>query len=163
MKLPVLIAIALLFLAPQADAQSDSESSDKQTVRTVLITGANRGIGLGLARQYAANGWHVIGTARKPDAAEELLSVAEDVLQLDVTDPGSIDRLARDLADVPVDMLINNAGILPFMPKLADVDFDAYERALAVNTTGPARVTQALAMPLAHRVPMLFGAASLPL
>ncbi|MEJ2274403.1 MAG: SDR family oxidoreductase [Woeseiaceae bacterium] len=111
---------------------------------TVLITGANRGIGLELARQYAAAGWHVIGTARKPDAADDLGALAAKVVQLDVTDPASVERMARDLAGTPIDVLINNAGIQPLMWKLDEIDFEAFQRALDVNLTGPARVTRAL-------------------
>jgi NAD(P)-dependent dehydrogenase (short-subunit alcohol dehydrogenase family) len=111
---------------------------------TVLITGANRGIGLELARQYAAAGWHVIGTARKPDAADDLGALAAKVVQLDVTDPASVGRMARDLAGTPIDVLINNAGIQPLMWKLDEIDFEAFQRALDVNLTGPVRVTRAL-------------------
>lgn len=111
---------------------------------SVLITGANRGIGLELARQYAADGWQVIGTARRPEAATDLRATGARVVQLDVTDQESVSRMAKELADEPIDILINNAGILPEMNALADVDFEQYERVIAVNTTGPARVTQAL-------------------
>ena len=111
---------------------------------TILITGANRGIGLELARQYSADGWDVIGTARKPEAAVELRKLGAQIVQLDVTEQASVDRMAQSLAGTPVDMLINNAGIQPLMWKLAEVDFDDFERALAVNTVGPVRVTQAL-------------------
>lgn len=65
-------------------------------------------------------------------------------MQLDVTDQNSVDQLAEHLIDQPVDLLINNAGIQPLMWTLADIDFDEFERALSVNTTGPARVSRAL-------------------
>ena len=112
--------------------------------QTVLITGANRGIGLELARQYIEAGWRVIGTARKPGAAVDLAELGADVLQLDVTSQDSVQRLADDLEGRPVDLLINNAGIQPLLWKLADVDFDAFDRAMDVNATGPVRVTKAL-------------------
>lgn len=121
---------------------ADDSGADK--AQTVLITGANRGIGLELARQYSGAGWRVIGTARRPDAAAELASLGADVLQLDVTDQQSVLGVAQALDGRPIDLLINNAGIQPLLWKLADVDFDAFDRALAVNTTGPVRVTQAL-------------------
>ena len=111
---------------------------------TVLITGANRGIGLELARQYAKAGWHVIGTARTRDSADALVATGADVIQLDVTDKSSVDRLARDLDNQPIDILINNAGIQPLMWTLAEIDFDEFTRALNVNTVGPVRVVHAL-------------------
>ncbi len=139
----VLLAVALLVLVTD-NASLATENTMDDTAHTVLITGANRGIGLELARQYAAAGWHVIGTARKPAAADELDAIAAKVVQLDVTDPASIERMARDLADTPIDVLINNAGIQPLMWKLDEIDFEAFDRALDVNLTGPVRVTRAL-------------------
>jgi len=134
--------VAVLFCWP--GAASCSGEPAEGDVATVLITGANRGIGLELARQYAAAGWHVIGTARDPGSADELERTGAQVLQLDVTDPASVRRLALDLGTQPLDVLINNAGIQPLMWKLPDIDFDVFDRALAVNTVGPVRVTLAL-------------------
>jgi NAD(P)-dependent dehydrogenase (short-subunit alcohol dehydrogenase family) len=139
----LLAAIVLLVGLPVPGSAVGAEPADDD-VRTVLITGANRGIGLELARQYAADGWRVIGTARKPAEADALGAVAARVVQLDVTDAASVERLTGNLAGTPVDLLINNAGIQPLMWKLAEIDFDAFERALAVNTVGPVRVTRAL-------------------
>jgi NAD(P)-dependent dehydrogenase (short-subunit alcohol dehydrogenase family) len=142
LALPIVLLTGNL-LARQAELPAPAEITAARS-RTVLITGANRGIGLEFARQYAAAGWRVIGTARKPDAAAELHALTAQVVQLDVSDPSSVDRLASDLAGTPIDLLINNAGIQPLMWKLAEVDFDAFERGLAVNTVGPVRVTRAL-------------------
>ena len=141
-----LVAGLALSLAPSAPLASapPAKAAKGDAERTVLITGANRGIGLELARQYTAAGWRVIGTARKPDAADELRGIAATVVQLDVTDPLSVERMAQELADAPIDLLINNAGIQPLMWTLEEVDFDDFERALAVNTVGPVRVTRAL-------------------
>jgi NAD(P)-dependent dehydrogenase (short-subunit alcohol dehydrogenase family) len=136
-------ALVLLSIPPTASgagAQTRAEAADT----TVLITGANRGIGLELAREYAAAGWRVIGTARKPDEATVLQTLGAEVVQLDVTDRDSVDRLAGDLRGRPIDLLINNAGIQLLMWKLEDVDIDKYNRILAVNTVGPVRVTLAL-------------------
>ena len=142
----VLIAVATFLIGFSLDIHAQSESGDavKPSSRTVLITGANRGIGLELARQYAADGWRVIGTARKPESAGELGATGANVMQLDVTDQASVDRLAQHLSGQPIDMLINNAGIQPLMWKLDEVDFDEFERALSVNAVGPVRVTRAL-------------------
>jgi len=112
---------------------------------TVLVTGANRGIGLEYAKQLSAKGYTVIGTARNPDDADELDVVADRVEQLDVADPQSVAALARRLEGVAIDILINNAGIFPRQDVTIDtVDYDMMEKVLAVNTLGPLRVTQAL-------------------
>ena len=111
---------------------------------TVLITGANRGLGLEFAKQYSAEGWTVIGTARRPEAADALNALDVRVLQLDVTDPDSVANLAAELNGEAIDLLINNAGILPRANSVSDLDIDSFELVLAVNTTGPVRVTQAL-------------------
>lgn len=112
---------------------------------TVVVTGANRGIGLEYARQFKAKGYTVIGTARSPSEAEDLKAVADRVEALDVADPASVAAFAERLRGTPVDILVNNAGIFPREDVTLDkVDFDAFERTLAVNTFGPLRVTQAL-------------------
>ncbi|MEJ2384222.1 MAG: SDR family oxidoreductase [Xanthomonadales bacterium] len=143
--LTLVLFVLLLFSAgPALSAPTAAGAAADRDGPTVLITGANRGIGLELARQYAHAGWRVIGTARKPEAAAELAGLGARVVQLDVTDAHSVDRMARNLAGTPIDLLINNAGIQPLMWTLAEIDFDAFERALAVNTVGPVRVTRAL-------------------
>ncbi len=112
---------------------------------TVLITGANRGIGLALAEAFNEAGYSVIGTARKPDGANALRSVPARVMQLDVTDPDSVARLAADLGDEPIDILINNAGMVnEEAPEFADVDVEQLVVEFQVNALGPMRVTQAL-------------------
>ena len=112
---------------------------------TVLITGANRGIGLEYAKQLSAKGYRVIGTARNPSQADELDVVADRIEQLDVADASSVAALADRLEGVAIDILINNAGIFPREDVTLDkVDFEMMERVLAVNTLGPLRVTRAL-------------------
>jgi len=136
------LAMAVVMLA--ATTGGPTASANEHEAKTVLITGANRGLGLEFAKQYAAAGWHVIGTARTPSEADELKALDVDVRQLDVADSESIARLARDLGDRPIDLLINNAGIFPRVSTLEEVDFDDVERTYAVNTIGPMRVTRAL-------------------
>ncbi len=112
---------------------------------TVLVTGANRGIGLEYARQLADKGFRVIGTARDPAKAEELAAVADRVEALDVSDAASIEALAKRLDGMPIDILVNNAGIFYRDDTSIDkVDFAQMEQTLAVNTLGPLRVIQAL-------------------
>ena len=111
---------------------------------TVLITGANRGIGLALAQQYVDAGWDVIATARKPAAADDLRELKVRIVQLDVTDQASVDNMAEELSGVAIDVLINNAGILPDMDGIDEIDIATYTQVLEVNAIGPVRVTQAL-------------------
>jgi NAD(P)-dependent dehydrogenase (short-subunit alcohol dehydrogenase family) len=82
-------------------------------VNSVLISGANRGIGLEFARQYAADGWRIHATARDLADAADLQALAGDVRihRLDVTEQRSIDDLANELGETPIDLLIANAGI----------------------------------------------------
>ena len=141
-----LLLACLLVCLSSAVAMADTHGADRHAGRqpTVLITGANRGLGLEFARQYAADGWNVIGTARKPDAADALKALGVRVLQLDVTDRNSVRSLADALDEAPVDLLINNAGIFPRASRILDVDIDDYLRTLAVNTAGPVLVTGAV-------------------
>lgn len=112
---------------------------------TVLITGANRGIGLGLAQHFSEAGFKVIGTARNPEKAVELKETGARVEQLDVTDQASVDEMAKRLAGTPIDILINNAGVKGKDSKdMASVDVDNIEWILNVNTLGPVRVMKAL-------------------
>ncbi len=137
-QLIALMAVALV-MPCAAEAANHGETS-----KTVLITGANRGLGLEFARQYAQAGWSVIGTARKPETAADLKALGVRVMQLDVADAASVGRLAADLEDHPIDLLINNAGMANRDADFPGLDFDSVERVLAVNSIGPMRVTQAL-------------------
>jgi NAD(P)-dependent dehydrogenase (short-subunit alcohol dehydrogenase family) len=138
-----LVLSGLLVAAPGVQGQPISESKEGDS-RTVLITGANRGLGLEFARQYSVAGWNVIGTARRPNEAEDLTALGVRVMQLDVTDQQSVDRLAQNLDRQPIDLLINNAGIFPMAATIPEIDFADIVRTLEVNTVGPMRVTQAL-------------------
>jgi NAD(P)-dependent dehydrogenase (short-subunit alcohol dehydrogenase family) len=139
------LMVLVLALGPSHGcAQSATGTSVGDAPKTVVITGANRGLGLEFAKQYSAAGWNVIGTARRPDTAKKLHSLGVHVMQLDVTQQESVDRLARDLEGQPIDLLINNAGIFPMATTVPEIDFDDVTRTLDVNTVGPMRVTQAL-------------------
>ena len=137
-----LVAAIAVSLGLQSEARAGDSTATEP--HTVLITGANRGLGLEFARQYKEAGWQVIGTARNPDTAQELAALDLRVVQLDVADQASVDRMAAELAGRPIDLLINNAGIFPRVGKIDEIDFDDYSRTLAVNTIGPVRVTRAL-------------------
>jgi NAD(P)-dependent dehydrogenase (short-subunit alcohol dehydrogenase family) len=117
-------------------------------VPTVLITGANRGIGLALATQYAAEGWRVIATARDPALASALKALAGDVqlLPLDANDDGSIAALAGELTGEAIDVLFNNAGIAArAATSLGHLDAAAWAEAFRVNAIAPVLIAEALA------------------
>lgn len=123
---------------------------------TTLITGANRGIGLELTRQYLADDWDVIACCRNPDKASELAELARvhstlQIESLDVTDHAAIDALSVKLADHPIDVLLNNAGIIGPFPipdnierqHFGSLDFAVWEQVLRVNTFGPIKMAEA--------------------
>src|SRR5688572_7365156 len=112
----------------------------------ILITGANRGIGLEFARQYAADGWKVFAGARNPAAADELKKLSQEhreqlqILTLDVTDTATISNAAAQVGGVPIDILINSAGIYGgARQRLGSMDYEAWMKTLDVNTFGPLR------------------------
>lgn len=119
---------------------------------TVLITGANRGIGLEYTREIAARGWNVIATARDPAAAKELAEVAAKhpqlvIEKLDVTDQQSVDALAARYKGQPIDILLLNAAMTPRYPSafkpLTGVDIDVARQSFEVNALGPLRMARA--------------------
>ncbi len=105
----------------------------------VLITGANRGIGLEFARQYRLEGWDVVATARRPEEAHELKALGAEVFQLDAADPASIAALVDRAKGRPIDLLIANAGVLPRGLDPAD-----WAEAFATNCIGPTLLARAL-------------------
>ncbi len=106
---------------------------------TVLITGANRGIGRGLFDVYAARGERVIGTCRGDPPADG------EWLQLDVTEPGGLARVAQDLDGTALDVLVCNAGVfLDRGDRVGDYDAAVWAETLAVNVTGVFLTVQAL-------------------
>lgn len=110
---------------------------------TVLITGASRGIGLGLLRHYAAAGWQVLACCREPEAVDAPDGVER--IALDVADDARIAALADGLAGRPIDLLINNAGIYgPRDAVVGNVKSADWLEVLRINTIAPMMVTQAL-------------------
>jgi NAD(P)-dependent dehydrogenase (short-subunit alcohol dehydrogenase family) len=117
---------------------------------TVLVTGANRGIGLEFAKQYAAKGYKVIATARKPAEATELNALAKTdkdvtVEALDVTDTAAIDALAAKYKGQAIDILINNAGITgaPEKQRFGSIDYASFDDVMNTNVRGPLKMTEA--------------------
>lgn len=113
--------------------------SDK---KTVVITGANRGIGLELARHYAGEGCKVIGVCRS--SSDELSAVADQVIDgVDVTTDAGIEKLTSALRGEQIDLLINNAGLLQD-EQLGSIDFDSIRTQMEINAYAPLRVVEAL-------------------
>ncbi|MBS0312760.1 MAG: SDR family oxidoreductase [Proteobacteria bacterium] len=114
--------------------------------KTVLIIGANRGLGLEFARQYAADGCHVIATCRRPSEAAELRRAGVTVESLDTSTSSSIEALARKLGDESIDVMICNAGVYgPRTERLSDMPTEDFDLVMRTNVLGPLRLTLAFA------------------
>jgi NAD(P)-dependent dehydrogenase (short-subunit alcohol dehydrogenase family) len=110
--------------------------------KTVLVTGANRGIGLEICRQLLERGDHVIAACRSVSNALTALDVRVEE-GVDVSSEDSVAHLVRRLSGEPIDWLVNNAGILT-RESLSSMDFGAVRWQFEVNAMGPLRVTHAL-------------------
>ncbi|MEQ9489176.1 MAG: SDR family oxidoreductase [Alphaproteobacteria bacterium] len=108
---------------------------------TILITGANRGIGKALCDAYLADGWSVLAACRDPATAPQ----GATALTLDIGNEASIDTLVSSLEDKPIDILWNNAGIYADKGKSLDENtFADWERSFRINTAGPIRLASLL-------------------
>jgi NAD(P)-dependent dehydrogenase (short-subunit alcohol dehydrogenase family) len=121
-----------------------------ETIKTVFITGSNRGIGLEFVRQYALDGWQVIATCRSPSEADDLNKLARQFAnirmeELDVTSPQQLERLKQKYAGQPLHLLINNAALLGPRSEqnFTMQDYSLAVRQYEVNALGPLRVSQA--------------------
>jgi NAD(P)-dependent dehydrogenase (short-subunit alcohol dehydrogenase family) len=142
--------------ALSASAADKPASPQQAPAPTVVVTGANRGIGFEFAKQYAGRGWNVIATTRRPDPADPLGQLAASnprvkVEQVDVADVASVDAFAARLKGVPVDVLVNNAGIFGETKdvmggrfNLGNIDFSQFDKFFRTNALGPLKVTEAL-------------------
>jgi len=133
----IFITVIIFLLSTSSWAQL---SADK----TVLITGANRGIGFGFVEYYVGQGWNVIATARNPKAAADLHAIQKRyanlvIEQLDVTDHQRINDLASKYENQPIDVLVNNAGIRP-LTRGGEVNFEDARRMFDVNVWGPVKM-----------------------
>jgi len=116
---------------------------------TVLITGANRGIGLEFAKQYAEEGATVIACCRAPEKADALQTMTKtkgiEVSPLDVTEPKSVEALKAALDGRPIDILINNAGVSgPRREPKNSIDFAGWVGTFTTNSIAPMLVAVAL-------------------
>lgn len=116
---------------------------------SVLVTGANRGLGLEFTRQYAESGYRVFATAREPSRASELAKLAKgrsniSVHPLEVSDPDTIAALAKELSGESIDILLNNAGTMgPRKQTFGRFDYEGMIETYEVNTLGPLRMAEA--------------------
>ena len=139
---------------------------------TVMVTGANRGLGLEFARQYAADGWRVLATYRNPAVAAELLQLAgQDNVQafrLDVSDFDAIAALAEELQEETIDVFLSNAGL--FGPKpgaesdlrqsFGHVDYGIVREVLNVNALAPLKCAESFVEQIARSSQRKFVALS---
>lgn len=117
---------------------------------TLFITGANRGIGLEFAKQYAQQGWRVIATCRQPDEAENLKKLQQEfaleILALDVTNEQQIAAIKQTLKNTAIDVLLLNAGIYgPVNAFLGNIHKQDLQELFLINTIAPLLLIQALA------------------
>ena len=117
-------------------------------MESILITGANRGIGFELTRLLIEDGRRVIATCRDPESASDLNALNASNLhihQLEVTSTKSIEALKRALSGVQIDVLINNAGEMGSKrQRIDDMNIDAWRHTFDVNTIAPFQVSMAL-------------------
>ena len=145
-RIAILCVFACIgFLTVPEPAHADT------TQQTVLITGANRGIGFEFVRQYSDLGYRVIATCRDPDTADELGAFAAAhagviVERLDLVDLAGIDALAEKYAGQPIDVLINNAALMRGPDKgqtFGTMDYEWFDQWFHTNTRGPLKVSEA--------------------
>lgn len=127
-------------------------------MNTVLITGANRGIGLEFSRQYAEDGWQVLACCRNPDTADALKKLANQfpallkIYLLDVADHAQIEHLAKTLSNESIDLLINNAGIYPVSDArdFGHTNYAEWMTAFNINTMAPLKMAEAFVKQIAR-------------
>jgi NAD(P)-dependent dehydrogenase (short-subunit alcohol dehydrogenase family) len=146
----LIVVSALLENGSRAAEQQAPAAVGSRKPGTVLVTGSNRGLGLEFVKQYAADGWTVIATARSPENAAELRGLAAQnariiIDKLDVRDTRAIGALAAKYKDRRIDVLINNAGVLGDMTgqALGSLDYAQFEEVMAVNVFGALAVADA--------------------
>ena len=116
---------------------------------SILITGANRGIGLELTRSFLEHNWKIFACCRTPESADELNRLASGnndvhILRLDVTDEAQISRVAGELRNEPLDILFNNAGVKgPQAQNFGNTNVDEYLEVFRTNALAPLKMAEA--------------------
>ena len=134
-----------------AATEPDALPRPGDTRPTVLITGANRGLGFEFSRIYAQQDWRVIATCRRPAAADALNTLAGQheavsIEPLDVADHASVDALAARYREVPIDVLLNNAGISGGGAQtqvFGRLQYEVFDDVMRVNAIGPLKMAEA--------------------
>ena len=145
-----LCLLALILFVSSFAIRADANQADGY-IPTTLITGANRGIGFEFAKQYLAKGWRVIATCRKPEAADDLITLQAQypelliIDKLDVRDHTQIDLLAERYNNTRIDVLLNNAGISggQIDQMFGRFNYETYSAVLETNTIGPLKMAEA--------------------
>ena len=122
---------------------------------SILITGANQGLGLEFTRQYAADGWDVIACCRSPESADALNELVAGggnitIEKLDVRDHAAIEVLGKKYSDMPLDILLNNAGIIGPLPiaehidrqHFGKMDYAVWRDVIETNTFAPVKMAE---------------------
>lgn len=112
--------------------------------RCVMVTGASRGLGLEFVRQCRTRGDQVLATVRSAASGKAAADLGARLFSLDVAEPASIAALSRDLAGQPIDVLINNAGVIGQDKAVGGLSMEEFRRVFETNTFAPALVAQAL-------------------
>ena len=112
--------------------------------RTALVTGANRGLGLEFVKDLSRRGYHVIATVRNTSKPGDVVQYAKRIVQLEISDAASIHAVGEVLAGVPIDVLVNNAGVSAEDKSVNSLSMDAFDKVFRTNAFGPALLVRAL-------------------
>ena len=120
-------------------------------MKNILITGANRGLGLEFAKQYSKNGYKLYTTARNTELCDNLKKIPNnDIFNLNLLSQNSIESFIKNIKDKEIDLLINNAGIFHDEQFKEDLQSDVWAKEILINAISPIILTQKLKQNLLH-------------